>query len=223
MGFFWIYLYGLTHTVSRYVPDPFHLPNGMTAPAMMLYLLALLLWLLRTGRGLLIGLHRPARLASTEIIRLFPLLVLPVCNLLHTKQPFASWDTLVILLCAAVAEELLFRGWLLTRLLSRPITAVCLTSAVFALLHTVNFSNTASLQPVLLQMLCAFCFGLSCGAVTLRLKSLLPAICAHVLVNLTGASALLPFHAVAACIAIYIIHGVLLCRSLCPNQKEKQL
>lgn len=212
MVYFWVLLYGLTHTVSRYMSAALYLEDGLTAFSMLLYILSLFIWLYNTGRSHRIGLRIPRIQTFTDILAILPVLALPSLNLLYAKQWSTSWDELFILLCGAIAEEILFRGWLLSRLPSKPFTSVCLTGIAFALLHAVNIRSMTSLHPALLQMLTAFCFSLSCGAVTLRCKSLVPAIISHAFINLTGKSASLPILAIAACITVYTIHGILLCR-----------
>ena len=97
-------------------------------------------------------------------------------------------DRMILLLCGAVAEEVLFRGYLLRRWLPRgTLSAALATAGLFALLHGVNLFQGDGLQSFL-QILCAFIVGLYYALVTLRCGSLLPSIIGHGLTNLTGAA-----------------------------------
>jgi sodium transport system permease protein len=89
---------------------------------------------------------------------------------------FPSWtvNILVFGLLAAVCEELAFRGLILSGLLRRfhPRNAVILSSFLFALFHMNVF-----------QFVPAFILGLVLGLLTVRSKSLVPAIIFHLLHN----------------------------------------
>jgi sodium transport system permease protein len=89
---------------------------------------------------------------------------------------FPSWtvNILVFGLLAAVCEELAFRGLILSGLLRRfhARNAVILSSFLFALFHMNVF-----------QFLPAFILGLVLGLLTVRSKSLVPAIIFHLLHN----------------------------------------
>src|SRR4029077_4889562 len=89
-------------------------------------------------------------------------------------QPSLPAYLLVFGLLAAVCEELAFRGLILSGLLRRfrPRNAVILSSFLFALFHMNVF-----------QFLPAFFLGVVLGLVTVRSKSLVPAIIFHLLHN----------------------------------------
>ncbi|MBI3824516.1 MAG: CPBP family intramembrane metalloprotease [Candidatus Rokubacteria bacterium] len=80
----------------------------------------------------------------------------------------------VIGLAAGMAEEVFFRGWMLTRLLARwpAVPAIVASSAAFAALH-LEWVHTAL----------AFAMGLYLGFITARSGSALPAIVCHVINN----------------------------------------
>lgn len=222
MVFIWVIFYGLMYALSRHISYYMHPETWLTPLLMSVYVFILLAWLVRTGRSRKIGLHPPSRRLIKNSGLLFPLAVLPVCNLLYTRQLSASWDAVVLLLCAAVAEELLFRGWLLHRLIKKPSSAIVVSSLAFSLLHAANLVHASSWQAVFLQMMSAFFFGLCFGMITLRCASLFPSILAHILVNLTGMSASPPGLAIIACIAVYALCALRLCRLTQFNPKEKQ-
>jgi len=153
---------------------------------------------------------------TTGCIALFeylPFLALPVCNLLYAQPVNHDWHVIILLSCAAITEELLFRGVLLEHLPLGHMPALFLSSLAFALLHAANLVSSP-VQHVFLQIICAFFFGVCAGAATLLHKSLIPALAAHLLINLTGARTQLPSQTLIVCIAIYTIYGPLLCRRL---------
>ncbi len=89
-------------------------------------------------------------------------------------QP-ARWPFFVVFaLLPAVCEELAFRGFILTGLLRRfrPRTSIILSSFLFALFHMNVF-----------QFLPSFFLGIVLGLVTVRSKSVFPAIVFHLLYN----------------------------------------
>jgi sodium transport system permease protein len=108
-----------------------------------------------------------------------------VTKLLEERQPlFREWrsgqlpslapNIVVFGLLTAICEELAFRGFILSGLLRRfrPRNAVILSSFLFALYHMHVF-----------QFLPAFFLGVVLGLVTVRSKSLVPAIIFHLLHN----------------------------------------
>jgi membrane protease YdiL (CAAX protease family) len=87
----------------------------------------------------------------------------------------ALFPTLVVIaMLPAIAEELIFRGVLLRSLATRlrPALAIAISAAVFALYH---------LQPG--QMVTTFMLGLALGFLTLRARSVVPAMIVHLINN----------------------------------------
>jgi uncharacterized protein len=99
-----------------------------------------------------------------------------------TEVPLVWWPVLIVLTLAAMtvgraAEEVVFRGYLQTRLaawVKRPWLAVCLSTLVFTLVH--RGANPAALTAIA-------SFGLVFGAACIRAGTLAPAIGAHVAHN----------------------------------------
>lgn len=87
--------------------------------------------------------------------------------------------------CTAVAEELLFRGFLLTAMQERlgRIDAAAVCAALFALIH---------LEPSQFFLYCVL--GGACGAVTLASGSVVPAMLLHFGFNAAAVSAGLALH-----------------------------
>jgi membrane protease YdiL (CAAX protease family) len=92
---------------------------------------------------------------------------------LVTQAPLVV-TLLVIAMLPAIAEELVFRGVLLRGLATRlrPVLAIPISAAVFALYH---------LQPG--QMVTTFMLGLALGFLTLRARSVVPAMIVHLINN----------------------------------------
>lgn len=105
-------------------------------------------------------------------------------NLGHIARAFAGASpgmlvgaALIVGLGAGVGEELLFRGYVLTRLAERwrPWIAVCVSAGLFALAHFDPLHSTF-----------AFFVGLLLGWTSLRAGSIRPTLVAHVVNNLAG-------------------------------------
>lgn len=129
---------------------------------------------------------------KAKFLSWFPVYLLPVGNIIIAavlwRFPVISMPALL----AAVCEELFFRGllfkvWLLPRM--RPAAAAVLSAALFAALHLINLVNGASYCFVCFQVLFAFCFGIWAGAAVYRTGWIAVPLLAHVLLNLTDASA----------------------------------
>lgn len=100
------------------------------------------------------------------------------------------WIYLVcVVVMAPIVEELLFRGYLLTRLTQSVSTrgAVIASSAVFAVMH-INYPP--------LTMAVIFCLGVALAKIRLKTKSIWPSVALHMAWN--GQVALLAVYAAAA-------------------------
>lgn len=104
---------------------------------------------------------------------------------MQTKYTYSQLRTPLPLLLYAVAEELLFRGLLLTALQERlgRIDAVAVCAALFALIH---------LDPSQFSLYCVL--GGACGAVTLSSGSIVPAVLLHCGFNAAAVVAGLMLH-----------------------------
>ncbi|MBQ8238114.1 MAG: CPBP family intramembrane metalloprotease [Oscillospiraceae bacterium] len=172
--------------LSRVIPGTFLL----TPWAMLLYALMLILWICRTGRAQTIGLRIPVPCSPRAWLNMLPLFLLPGYNLMTADGFAPDLPTAALMLCAAVTEEIFFRGFLLHFLARRSKTAgIYLTSILFSILHIVNL--TQNIDPVYtwMQVICAFASGLCYSTVTISIGSLLPCIAAHFLTNITGSAA----------------------------------
>ena len=174
MVFFWIILYGFI----------FHLASQPFAPLCFVAFDAALLWWCCTGkRRERLGITVPV-LRGKEWGYLLPLLLLPVWQLCLFRTLASD---LLPLATAVLAEELLFRGFLLPCLCRRSVNlGVFGTALLFALLHGLNYLGGYEPIYVALQVVTAFSAGLFWALLRLRSRSLLPCLLAHFLINLTA-------------------------------------
>lgn len=200
MVFLWIAGYGLIDTVARRICQK----DGVHSAVMLGYILALILWIVCTGQARQLGL---CVLPGKDFVRFWPLLMLPVCNLITGGGRLVPLPVIVRMLSVCAAEELFFRGFLL-RFLTKygKFPAVFLSSVAFALFHLVNFSVGNGLY-TLMQVLCAMTVGICFAAATLRTASLLPGYVAHFLTNITATESGHPSMLLWACIVLYGCYG----------------
>ena len=144
----------------------------------------------------------------------FALIVLfPVCNLVSGLPVFGLPMAYAAL--AAVAEECFFRGFVFTALKKRGrYLAATLSSAAFALLHLLNLASYP-IEYTLLQVAAAFCVGLALCGLLWKTGKLLPCIACHLLINLTGHTALSPLSVglTIFCMFLYAGFGLLLLKN----------
>lgn len=186
MIFFWIILYGLVFCLSEQAAS--RLPESQwTVPlAMLVYTLLLLRWIHRSGQQDHAGLSTP-RFSGGAALFFLPLGILPLCNLLFTGAAPVSGPVLILTLCTCTAEELFFRGFLLSFLRQIRFPRYCLAAAAaFALFHCGTLFTGASLGYVCTQVLLAFSAGLYYGLIRCFCGTLLPCIAAHFFVNITA-------------------------------------
>lgn len=167
-------------------------------------------------------------ISSVENFRLallltFPLLLLPIVNLLPLIASGFSAVQCVPLRCALVsflwvcAEELVFRGFLPITIKEHLNIDIILSSIVasvlFALFHFANIANGAEFSYTAVQSALAFGAGFSFAALTCCCKSIFPGIAVHFLLNITADLSednfLLPAVWIVAA-ALCVIYGIYL-------------
>lgn len=134
----------------------------------------------------------------------------PACNLLTGLPTFGP--AMAYAAVAAVAEECFFRGLLFSVLEKRGrFWAAILSSLAFALLHLLNLANYPADYTVL-QAVSAFSVGFALCGLLWRTKKLWPCVLCHLLINITGQTALTPLSVglTLACIFLYAGFGLLL-------------
>ncbi len=213
MVFFWIVLYGLVFHLSSWP-----IPPRIVSLCFAAFDAALLWWCCIEKRRKPLGMTVPV-LRGKDLGYLLPLLSLPLWQLFLFRSPASN---LLPLLTAVLAEELLFRGFLLQYLCRKSVKLSLFgTAALFALLHGLNYWGSYEPVYVALQVVTAFSAGLFWALLRLHSGSLLPCLLAHFLINLTAvpdAITIPPFSPglliccllmLCCCIPLYhrIIHG----------------
>lgn len=169
-----------------------------TAWVLPLLTLAFLVAASRGGMAMMCGLSC-SRCGVSRIVRTSApfsvFLLVPMANLgVAWGGPWGfSVPSFVILICAAVVEELCFRGYLLGIFLTggwRPLPAVFAVSLAFAGLHLFNIGSLGATY-VGVQLIVAGCLGFAFGIVRLCTTSIYPCIVLHIVVNVTSGKMLL--------------------------------
>lgn len=146
------------------------------------WLLAFLLWCFMSRRAERLFLTVPRRLSRGCWLSLWPLALFPGWNLLWGDIGYWEASRMAPALLAAIVEEFFFRGVFLSLWGRGHGTGGVFASAVvFAAYHALSPDSSG------IQLLCALAAGVCYGEATLRTESLLPAVLAHLAVNLTGA------------------------------------
>lgn len=98
-----------------------------------------------------------------------------------------GWGYFLLALVPGIWEELAFRGLILPRLRKSYTTwlSVLLSSLLFSLFHLTNLATQAP-STAIGGVVMAFFFGLAWGVMTIRTRSVLPAIISHYLVDSMG-------------------------------------
>lgn len=188
MLFLWIILYGLLYCLSEAAAPMLNAAAWLTPITMVIYIGLLLLWVCRTGQQQAAGLVF-FRLRKGDLPVFLPLMVLPLCNLVTTGNPAISLFSMLLTLCTCTAEELFFRGFLLSFLRKKVgLQSVLIAALTFSLFHSVNIFSGWDIPSVLMQMLLAFSAGIYYCLIRISCGSLIPCIAAHFLTNLTAGS-----------------------------------
>lgn len=186
MLFIWVALYGLVNLIPEVISVPEERSIWLHAGLLVGYVLAFLFWICRKGARKEAGLLIPHGLGKAPGFLLL-LAVFPLYNLFAGDVRYPGICFMVQMLCAALTEELFFRGFLLSALRKMGvIRAVVLTSLAFALAHGANFLESSDHVYVWLQVISSFFMSVSYCVVVMRFGSILPCVAAHFLTNITG-------------------------------------
>lgn len=184
MLFLWVSLYGLVLSAMAAVSDHPWIRGILPA----VFSAAFLCWVVKTGRKQQAGLGRfqlHSRKETSALLLL--LLVMPLYNLICGGGTVLAAPLWLEMLGICTAEELFFRGFLLSRLSNRDrCRGVVLTSLIFSLMHLVNFQTAGDSLFVGLQVISSFLISICYCVVTLRFGNLLPCVAAHFLTNVFG-------------------------------------
>lgn len=130
------------------------------------------------------------------------LLMFPMVNLGLTFWEYSNGNVAInidfflflkevaVVIFVAIAEELFFRGLVFRELVFcykyKPVLAALGVSALFGTLHLLNIFSYATLYYSIVQSLCAFAISFNLSAVYYKLKSIVPCIVIHALINITS-------------------------------------
>lgn len=137
-----------------------------------------ILWYSRTWQAS--GLQRLPRAASLRSCALVAGVALSAFRGFGTGDLIMISSSLLVVITIALAEELLYRGWMLSLLLSKGVAfAVVMSTLLFALPHAQGSSAAVVITNVIVSAI----LGLSWTAIRLMTGSLWPAVGAHSLYN----------------------------------------
>ena len=188
MEFIWIYVYYLICQIAKKLTTAGTNSQWIQSLAIVLYTIALLVWLLLSGKARKLGLCRIKRNYARFAEIAFFLLVFPMCNLFTSAYLEKDPAVIVMTFSICLIEEIFFRGLLLQRLKRYGLKAcVLLSSGLFALYHLGNLFVIRDVGYVLLQTISAFSAGMCYAVSAILMDSLLPCVVAHFFVNITAA------------------------------------
>ena len=211
----WISLYAILQLFIYFLVDHIRLEWLVAAESM--YWAALLLHLRKKKLLIEYGMCLPV---FCELYSAVILLAIPAINCVSYGVQTALAEEMILILLTSLAEEMAFRV-LLPKLLSEKMhcsvkKSIIISSIAFGLFHGVNLLSGAAGPDVLIQMLYAFCAGLTFCAMVQKTKSVLPSVILHALINWTAGSQIvgaaiilqtLAFSALFAGYAIIIFHN----------------
>ncbi len=184
----WIFLYVFSHTVISICASPL-----LTATITVIYTVCLL-WLFcrKTQYRDLLAFRK------VDLMAAIPLFIFAMANFVFLRDFTVSavWVTVSV---GAIAEELLFRGLLLSSLKEKNQHAAVWGS-------TILFGAYHLLSGDFLGAFCALCFGFALAVYVARFSSVLPCIAAHLLTNMLGNS-YVPWHVLVLFSAFCVIYG----------------
>jgi len=213
MLFAWVALCGLVHTIAQYAAGPS--AAWVRGILMAVYDLLLVGWIFQTDRQAAAGLRGVSIENRWDLLSPLILIVFPLYNVVSGAGYTMAAPLVLQMLGAAFAEEIFFRGFLLSYLRRLgPLMGILLTSLVFSLMHSINFVSNGDGAYVWLQLLSSFPISVCYCAITIRTGSILPAVGAHFLTNITGSGTLGSGYSLLGlwgCIAVYALWGTMLC------------
>jgi uncharacterized protein len=194
MSVLWIIMYGVVYSFSEKVSSSFGENHFLTVFTILLYIVALCVFLKKRNRLSAYGLCLPGNWRKKDIVWLIPLLAFPCANIFLQKNQSIlqnSWIMLLLMLFTVFLEELLFRGYLLVFLFEKcgigsRWTRMFISSFLFGIFHIVNIFQGADILYTMVQMLCACGIGLCLCVLVSQYKSIFPGVLIHYLINITS-------------------------------------
>lgn len=177
-------LYGAAFYGGQWASEKIGKPYSVTLAAMALVLGAACV-VYEKKIGFHLGEMTGRKWALTLPALMWPLtdMALVLCGAAQMTVGRQEWAVAVV--CGA-AEELAFRGWLWEKTRTwTPAGASIVNGLLFGAFHCVNLIGGEP-GTVFLQVICASCIGFALCGVTACCGGVMPAMCIHVLINLTG-------------------------------------
>ncbi len=188
--FIWAILYGGIYVVGEVLSNLIGVSHCITAPAIIIYALLLVLYLEKT-KNVATPLGIKINLSIKDVVWLLPFLIFPVFNFIALNNEYRVLQ-IFLFLGVCVVEEIFFRGLLFSALDVRcgSFNACLLSSLIFALFHAVNLFSGFNLLFIIMQVLSSFAIGVSLCAIRLKHRSLMLSAVIHFVINLTGVGGL---------------------------------
>lgn len=194
MSVIWIMIYGIMYSFSEKFSKSFGENHILTVFTIMIYIVALYIFLKKRKRLSTYGLCLPKYWRKKDIGWLMPLLTFSFANMyLQENQTILqnSWIMFILMLFTVFLEELLFRGYLLVYLLEKcgidnRWIGMIVSSFLFGMFHIVNIFQGADILYTMIQMLCACGIGLCLCVLVSQYKSIFPGTIIHYLFNITS-------------------------------------
>ncbi len=183
MLFVWLFLYGAVMLLC-----PKAVPYGEMI-GLTLYTLALVVWILATGKGASLGFRKVS--GWKKHLFFIPWLLPAGYHLFRFGICIPPWAEILSILCPVVLEEILFRGYLM-KILPRGIWGLVASSIAFAATHLLNLENGVQPMFVICQVVFALCVGFSLAGLRLSCGSIFPCVGIHFLINVTAGAGVHP-------------------------------
>lgn len=209
---FWAYLYLLICTITGKIIECFEVPYFIKTISIVFYVIGLLWWTKRQKKYNDLRLNINNNFLSQKMIKLLPLLMLPIVNIAVYGIKLEFCNT-VTMLCVAMIEEIFFRGFLQRFFEKKSLAvAIYLTNIIFALLHIINYVLIKDTALMPMQILAAFCVGTCFSVVTMKYDSIIPCIFFHFLINVTGNNDITKINRslLSICVIMYLFYGCFL-------------
>ena len=118
--------------------------------------------------------------------------LVPMINsyLLKTSLYHIISINMIVVVFSAIGEEIIFRYFLQKLLINRfthnTIHVIVITNVLFAISHTINITTYATINYVIIQIICAFSVGCYLSTIAVIDNSIIRCVLIHVLINITA-------------------------------------
>lgn len=142
-----------------------------------------------------------------------PLLMIPVINVIDDYS--LDFNNILLCILAVFMEEIFFRGILIKTFNHLSLNrSFLISSFIFSFYHLTNIFGGLDIIYVFLQVLLSFFLGYHLCFITLKMKSLLPAIVIHFLINITGSGEIGNIYSFLVCIMVLLFYFIYIFRLL---------